>query len=126
MSDKDAVEIKYFADKIFVHRWPHDPPLWGETTKNVIDESINKNSKPKQVIVSGKTIKIENIEFTSLKKIGISVPFFKDECRMIFEAKFGDFFAHVHITMKNDDDFLDVFNRLILWRRKESQNDSFS
>ena len=80
-----------------------------------------KNPQPKQVIVSGKTIQIENFEFTSLKKIGISVPFFKDECRMIFEAKFGNLFAHVHITMK-DENFLDVFNRLILWRRREFSN----
>ena len=117
-----AFKIKYLADKVHVHRWPHDTPLWSDFIKKQLDDSINKNPQKKQILIGEKFIRIENTTFNSLKKIGISVPFFKDECRMIFEAKFGRFFAHVHITMKNDDDFLDVFNRLILWRRKEFQN----
>ena len=41
----------------------------------------------KQIVVNSYTIiEIEDFEFTNLKKIGISVPFFKEECTMIFEA----------------------------------------
>ena len=108
-------EIDYFADKVFVHRWPHDTPLWSDSIKKQLDDYVNKKSKKKHVIVKGNTVKIENFEFNSLKKIGISIPFFKEECTMIFEAQFEEFFAHVHITIKSRN-FLDVFNRLIQWR----------
>ncbi len=118
-------EIKFFAEKIFVHRWPHDPPLWGELTKNKLDETINKNPEKKLVIVKDKTIRIQNYEFNSLKKIGISVPFFKHECRIIFEARFEEFFAHVHITMRSEK-FLDIFNQLMNWRNLEFPNSSNS
>ena len=111
------------SDKIFIHRWPHDTSLWGDSVKKQLDESINKNPEKKMVVVRDKIIKIENIEFHSLKKIGISVPFFKDECRMIFEARFGDLFAHVHITIKSAN-FLDVFNHLMSWRCKHFPNPS--
>lgn len=36
-------EIKYLADKVFVHRWPHDTPLWDSFTKDNLDDHINKN-----------------------------------------------------------------------------------
>lgn len=119
MSDS---EIKYLAEKIFVHRWPHDTPIWDDSTKKQIDDCINKKLGKKQIIVRDKTIQIEDFEFSSLKKIGISVPFFKDECTMIFEAQFGEFFAHVHITTKSEN-FLDVFNQLISWRRRNISKD---
>ena len=108
-------EISYYADKVFVHRWPHDTPIWGDSIKKQLDNYINKKSEKKHVVVKSNTIKIENFEFNSLQKIGISVPFFKDECTMIFEAQFGEFFAHVHITIKSGN-FLDIFNKLIQWR----------
>jgi len=114
-------EIKYLADKVFVHRWPHDTPMWGDSIKKQIDDCINKKLEKKQITVRGKIVQIENFEFNSLKKIGISVPFFKDECVMIFEAQFGEFFAHAHITTKSGN-FLDVFNRLISWRQREVTN----
>ena len=118
-------EIKFFAEKIFVHRWPHDPPMWDESTKNQLDVDINKNPEKKLVTVKNKTIYIQNYEFNSLKKIGISVPFFKPECRIIFESRFEEFFTHVHITMKSKD-FLDVFNQLMSWRDLEFPNNSNS
>lgn len=111
------------SDKVFVHRWPHDTSLWGDSIKKQLDESINKNPEKKTIVVRDKIIEIENVEFHSLKKIGISVPFFKDECRMIFEAQFGDLFAHVHITIKSAN-FLDVFNHLMSWRCKHFPNSS--
>ena len=116
-------EIKYLADKVFIHRWPHDSPNWGDSVKKELDDSINKNSNPKQVTIRDKTIQIENFEFHTLKKIGISVPFFKEECTVIFEAQFQELFAHVHITIKSEN-FVDVFNQLISWRREVFPNDS--
>ena len=107
--------IKYLADKVHVHRWPHDTPIWNDSIKKQLDDSINKNSRKKQIIIGEKSIQIENIAFNSLKKIGISVPFFKDECTMIFEAQFGELFAHIHITTKSGN-FLEIFNQLISWR----------
>jgi len=113
-------EIRYLADKVFVHRWPHDTPLWDSITKENLDYTINKNMEKKQIIVKENKITIQNIEFTSLKKIGISVPFFKNECTMIFEGQFGKLYGHVHITTKSGN-YLDVFNRLIQWRRQNFQ-----
>ena len=118
MPDSD---IPFLAQKVFVHRWPHDPPNWEDSTKDNIDESINKNSEKKKVVIKQKTIKIQDIEFHSLKKIGISVPFFNDEFRMIFESQFGKFYAHVHITM-TENNYLDVFNQLISWRKTNFSN----
>ena len=108
--------ISFQAEKVFVHRWPHDPPLWDETTKQDMDKSINKNTEMKNIRVLDKSIKIQNTVFTDLKKIGISVPFFKPECRIIFESQFDGFFAHVHITLKSKN-YLDVFNKMIEWRK---------
>ena len=106
-----------------MHRWPQDSPIWDDSTKKQIDDSINKNPKKKQVTIKEKTIQIENFEFTSLKKIGISVPFFKDECTFIFEAKLGELFAHVHITIKSEN-YVDVFNRLTSWKNMAFPKDS--
>ena len=110
-------ELKYNADKVYVHRWPQDSPIWDESTVTQLDDIINKNPKKKQIIVREKNIQIEHIMFDSLKKVGISIPFFKDECTMIFEGTFGELFAHVHITMKHGN-FLEIFNQLIFWRKQ--------
>ena len=114
MSDS---EIQFLADKVHVHRWPHNTPIWDDSTKKQLDDSINKNPEKKKITVRNKTTKIENFEFNSLKKIGISVPLFKDECTMIFEAQFGELFAHVHITIKSRN-YMDIFNQLISWRSR--------
>ncbi|MCA9826990.1 MAG: hypothetical protein KC444_01125 [Nitrosopumilus sp.] len=108
-------EIKYLADKVIVHRWPHDTPLWDPLTQENIDKTINKNPEKKLVAVKENKISIQNIEFDSIQKIGISVPFFKDECTMIFEGRFGMLYGHAHITVKSGN-YLDVFGRLIKWR----------
>ena len=113
-------EIKYLADKVYVHRWPHDTPLWDDSTKKQLDNLINKNPQKKQIVVKCESVQIENISFVSLKKIGISVPFFKDECTMILEGTFGEFFAHIHITTRSDN-FLEIFNQLISWRKNVSK-----
>jgi len=106
-----------------VHRWPQDSPEWDDSTQKQIVDSINKNLKKKQVTIKEKTIQIENFEFISLKNIGITVPFFKKECTLIFEAQFGKLYAHVHITIKSEN-YVDVFNELISWKNRVFPNDS--
>ena len=110
-------EIRYFADKVFVHHWPKNSPVWSDSLQKKLDASINKNSNKKEIVVDSHTVKIEDFQFTRLKKIGISVPFFKKECRIIFEAQFETVFTHIHITIKSDN-FLDIFNELISWKKK--------
>ncbi len=112
MSDS---EIKYLSDKVHVHKWPQDSPIWDDSIQKQIDDSINKNPKKKQVTIKEKIIQIENFEFNSLNTIGISVPFFKEECTMIFDAQFGELSAHVHITIKSEN-YVNIFNQLITWR----------
>jgi len=116
-------EIKYLADKVHVHRWPQDSPIWDNSIQKQLDDTINKNPEKKKITVKDKTIQIEKFEFNSLQKLGISVPLFKNECTMIFEAQFGELFAHVHITIK-DGNYLDVFNQLISWKNRVFPNDS--
>ncbi|MEK0319280.1 MAG: hypothetical protein QQN43_06840 [Nitrosopumilus sp.] len=116
-------EIKYLADKVHVHRWPQNTPIWDELTQKRLDDSINKNPEKKQIIVKDKIVQVEKLEFNSLKKIGVSVPLFKNECTMIFEAQFGELFAHVHITIKHGN-YLDIFNQLTSWKNRDFPNDS--
>ena len=108
-------QMRYLADKVFVHHWPKDSPIWPDSLQQKLDVLINKNSNKKKIIVDSDVIQIENFKFFSLQKIGISVPFFKKECTMIFESQFENVFAHVHITMR-DDNFVDIFNQLISWK----------
>jgi len=110
-------KIEYLSDKIHVHRWPKDSPIWDDSTQKKLDDSINKNPEKKQVTIKEKIIQIENFEFTSLTKIGVSVPFFKEECTLIFEAQFGKLSAHVHITIKSKN-YVDIFNQLVSWKNK--------
>ena len=108
-------EISFLAEKVFVHRWPYDTPLWDDSLKKKLDETISKNIKPKKITVSEKSIKIQDYCFSNLKKIGISVPFFKDECRIIFESPFGELYAPIHITVKSSE-YLDIFTKIKSWK----------
>jgi len=110
-------QINFFADKVFVHHWPKNSPSWSDSLQKKIDASLNKNSDPKKIIVNSNSIQIKDFEFTCLKKIGVSVPFFKEECRIIFEAQFERFSAHIHITITSNN-FIDIFNELISWKKK--------
>ncbi len=111
------------AKKVHVHRWPMESPPWDDSITGKINESINKNPAKKEIRIGDKTIQIQGVEFASLKKIGISVPFFKEECTLIFEAQFGEgLFAHVHITVKSVN-FPDVFEQLISWKRRSFPSD---
>ena len=115
-------KIKYLAAKVHIHRWPMDSPVWDESVKKELDDSINKNTNTKQVTLSENTVQIENFKFSSLKKIGITVPFFKKECTLIFEAQFGTFFAHIHVTIKSEN-YVDVFTELTSWKNNFFPND---
>jgi hypothetical protein len=110
-------EIRYFADNVFVHHWPKNSPVWSDSLQKKLDVSINKNSNKKEIVIDSHTVRIEDFQFIRLKKIGISVPFFKKECRIIFEAQFETVFTHVHITIKSNN-FLEIFNELISWKKK--------
>ena len=116
-------KIQYLCKKIHVHRWPKDGPIWGDSVQKELDDSINKNPNEKKVTIDENTIQIENFKFTFLKKIGITVPFFKEECTLIFEAQFDKLFAHVHITIKSKN-YVDIFNELTLWRNNVFPADS--
>lgn len=107
---------------MFVHRWPKDSPEWDDDVQEELTVTINKNKDKIPITIKEKSILIENIEFYSLKKIGISVPFFKEECTMIFEAQFGSLYAHVHIHIKSPD-FIDTFNKIISWKNQNFPED---
>jgi hypothetical protein len=115
-------EIHYNSDKIHVHRWPRDSQTWDDSAQEEIDNTINKNPDSIPVVIKEKIIVLGNIEFHSLKKIGITVPFFKKECTMIFEAQFGNLFAHVHITIKSEN-YVDIFNELTVWKNNNFPDD---
>ena len=105
-------QISYLAEKVFIHHWPKNSPLWDESLQKKFDECINKNTNLKKIIINSETISIENFLITNIKKIGVSVPFFKNQCTMIFEGQFENIFAHIHITTKSND-FLNIFNQLM-------------
>ena len=116
-------EIKYLADKVHVHKWPQNTPIWDDSTKKKIDDTINKKIGKKQIIIANEIITIKHLEFRFLKKIGVSIPFFKDECTLIFEDQFGELFAHVHVTKKSGN-FLELFNQLMYWKNNVFVNTS--
>ena len=116
-------EIKYLCQKIHVHRWPKDGPIWDDSVQHELDDSINKNPNKKQVTIKENTIQIENFKFNSLKKVGITVPFFKKECTLIFEGQFGNLLAHVHVTIKSEN-YADVFTELTSWKNRVFPNGS--
>ena len=108
----------YLAEKVHVHRWPQDSPVWDGSTTHLIDKSINKNPENKRIVITDTLLQIEDLKFHSLCKIGVSVPFFKDECTMILESQFGSSLcAHIHITTRSED-YIDIFNQLTAWKKK--------
>ncbi len=100
-----------------------ESPVWDDYTKKELDVSINKNPSKKKVTLKENMIQIENFKFIDLKKIGITVPFFKKECTLIFEGKFESLFAHVHVTIKSEN-YVDVFTELTFWKNRFFPNDS--
>ncbi|MDX1440935.1 MAG: hypothetical protein R3237_00565 [Nitrosopumilaceae archaeon] len=116
MSQKMPPEpIVFLSDKIYVHHWPLDTPKWDSKFKERVDQELHKNKKLKKIQIKGNYIQINNFLFTHLQKIGITIPLFKKETTMVFEAKFDDYFAHVHITSKGVN-YLEIFNSLMIWK----------
>jgi len=116
-------ELSFQAEKIFVHRWPHNTPEWSQEIKSKLDLTINKKVGIKNVRVLRDSISIEDFKFHNLIKIGISIPFFKDECRMIFECQFDGLFAHIHITKKGGN-YIEILSDLIAWKNRFFPDDS--
>ena len=117
MTDEESNEIKFLAHKVHVHHWPPETPKWSDSRKTQVDEEINQNKKDKQIQIKNQSVSIENYEFLSIKKVGITIPLFKKQCTMIFEGHCQEFDAHVHITTK-EKNYLETFNKLMHWREK--------
>jgi len=115
--ESQFTEIKFMVEKIHVHYWPPDTPKWSESITSKVDQDLNKNKEKKRITIKKEIILIDNYEFKTIKKIGLTIPLFKKECTMVFEGKFGAFHAHVHITTR-EKDYLEIFNKLVQWRSR--------
>jgi len=113
----EFVEIKFLAAKVHAHHWPLDTQKWGDLTSKRIDQDLNTNKEQKQILVKSAIILIDNYEFKSIKKIGLTVPLFQKQSTLVFEGHFEEFDAHVHITTKAKD-YLEIFNKLVHWRSR--------
>ena len=60
-------EIHYFADKVFVHRWPKNSPSWSDSLQKKLDLLLNKNSDKKKIIVNSNSIKIKDFDLQIFK-----------------------------------------------------------
>lgn len=117
MIDEKSIEIRFLAYKVHIHHWPPETPKWSNSRKKQVDQEINHNKEEKQIEIKNTIAQIENYEFSSIKKVGITIPLFKKQCTMIFEGHCQEFDAHVHITTK-EKNYLETFNKLMSWRTK--------
>ena len=114
MTQMDS-EIIFNADKVYVHHWPQDSPKWPSNVQEKIDSDLNKNKNRKNIRIKNSRVKIDNYVFENLKKIGVTIPFYKKETTIIFEGKFDQYFGHIHITSRAPD-YLQIFNNLMNWK----------
>ena len=121
MSSDNFSKIEFYANKTYVHHWPVDSPLWDKPTKNKVDLVLNKNLESKLVVIKGNRIKINDFEFTHIRKLGVTIPLFKKETTLVFEGKFNGFFAHTHITTQSKN-FLEIFNKIMIWKDEVFSN----
>jgi hypothetical protein len=89
--------------------------VWSKSIKERVDLNLNKNPNKKKIILHDQQIQINNFEFDSIKKVGITVPLFKKQTTMVFEGHFGNYDAHVHITTRSQN-YIDIFNKLVVWK----------
>lgn len=116
MSSKTSEKtIVFYANKIYVHPWPLDAPKWSDEIKEKVNLDLHKNKDKKEIKVRKNQVTINDYNFDMVKKVGITVPLFKKETTMVFEAKLDENFAHVHITTK-ENNYLEIFNRLMNWK----------
>ena len=104
--------IEFFADKVYVHRWPQNSPIWSKSVQEKIDLDLNKNNEIKKVLITTKKIRISDYDFLKIKKVGVTVPLFKKETTLVFEGHFQNLDAHVHITTLSSN-YLEIFNSLM-------------
>lgn len=107
--------VSFLASRVFVHHWPPDAPKWDRHTERQVEEKINSGGKEKRVTLDGGSVQIDGYRFEGVSKVGVTVPMFKKEARMVFEGHNERFDAHVHVTAGGKD-YLEIFNKMIAWR----------
>ena len=117
LHESEFKEIKFLAEKVYVHYWPLDSPKWSVLITNQVEKNLNKNKEKKLLVIKNNVILIDNHKFTKLKKIGITITLYKKECTLVFEGSFEELSAHIHITTK-EKNYLEIFNSLMHWRSK--------
>ncbi|MBS3921538.1 MAG: hypothetical protein KGZ37_00115 [Nitrosarchaeum sp.] len=121
MSKNEFSEINFLADKVHIHHWPLDTQKWSDEIITQVDKDINKNNLKKQLAVKDKTIRIDKYEFKKIKKVGVTIPLFKKQCTLVFEGYFKEVYGHIHVTTK-EDNYLEIFNKLMSWRTRYFQD----
>ena len=116
-----VVVCTFVATRVFAHKWPRDTPEWGRAFQRLVNDMINTGTSTgcdtREVVLSDRTVAINGLVFESLKNVGVSIPFFKKECRMIFEGLHAGRHAHVHVYAGLEDEYLDAFGRITRWMR---------
>jgi hypothetical protein len=115
VSENPPCEIKFSAEKVYIHHWPPETPTWSVSRKEKVEDDINKNKEKKSIAVIGNTVTINNYKFDSVRKVGLTIPQFKRQSTMIFEGRCEEFHAHVHITTRSKN-YLEIFSNLMKWR----------
>ena len=109
---------EFDATKVFAHRWPHDTPKWSGDFQEAVDAKINTSSALRKVELADRSVTINGCGFEALKNVGVSVPFFRKECRMMFEGVCMGNYAHVHVyAALGADRYLEAFAGIADWMR---------
>ncbi len=121
----------FMADKVFAHRWPRDTPEWTPDDCRFVDEEINIDAQKepvdslgyknlgREISLYGDIVTVGGYAFESVKNVGLSVPFFKDECRMMFEACYdARMYAHFHVYVREEEEYLEAFDMIRRWKRE--------
>ena len=113
--------IIFCAEKVYVHHWPLNSPTWSKSAQENLDSKLNKNKEKKRVKIENHLVKIDDFGFEEIKKVGITVPLFKKQTTLVFEGKFENVFAHIHITTSSQN-YLKIFNNLMSWKNQFFQD----
>ncbi len=106
-------EVSFSASRVFVHRWPRDGPGW-DGRASAMAEELN-GAGEKRVTLGDRAVLISGHRFDCIRKVGVSVPMFRKEARMIFEGRSGESGVHVHVTAGGAD-YLEVLGCMSEWR----------
>lgn len=117
MAKNSFESIVFSAEKVYVHHWPLNTPEWSQSIKDAIKIDLNQNPDKKKIVIQTPNVRINDYNFDSIQKIGLTIPLFKKETTMVFEGKFKEFAAHVHITTHSQE-YLEIFNKLMAWKNK--------